>query len=243
MDQGYLADHGGGPDDPLALAGVVLAQFDLLIAGAGTVLAINPCPAAQQLLPIVDDGTFPALDLAIGQDDHPGLEAVVVGVPLGHLHIAALAQHDGGGSVVALVVVVDEVGLFGEGVEVVGPAGLQKDLALGVGGLGADEVPHVLKADGEMLAVGGLDLHRLGGSGRGHGGAAGRLKLGCCLGGTGGGVGRCGALAVACECHGMYLLYLCTFVAYLMEPKRKPRSAAAALNQATSSGVNSTQNR
>src|SRR5699024_117627 len=231
MDQGHLADHGGGPDGPLALAGVVLAQLDLLVAGAGTVLAINSCPAAQQLLPIVDDGPFPALDLAIGQDDHPGLEAVVVGVPLGHLHIAALAQHDGGGSVVALVVVVDEVGLFGEGVEVVGPAGLQKDLALGVGGLGADEVPHVIKADGEMLAVGGLDLYRLAGD---QGLLAGCLKLGRCLGGAGGSAcsGRGGGLSVACECHGMYLLYLCTFVAYLMEPKRKPRSAAAALNQA-----------
>src|SRR5699024_10897799 len=157
-------------------------------------------------------------------------------------HIAALAQHDGGGSVVALVVVVDEVGLFGEGVEVVGPAGLQKDLALCVGGLGADEVPHVIKADGEMLAVGGLDLYRLAGD---QGLLAGCLKLGRCRGGAGGSAcsGGGGGLSVACECHGMYFLYLCPFVAYLMEPKRKPRSAAAALNQATSSGVNSTQNR
>ena len=92
------------------------------------------------------------------QHDDAGLKAVKGRVPFGHLHVTVLAQDDGAGGVFAVVVVVDQIGLFGEGVQPVLLAGLQKDLALGVGGLGADEVAHVGKADREMLAIrGGTD--------------------------------------------------------------------------------------
>ena len=176
------------------------------------------------------------------QHDDAGLKAVKGRVPFGHLYVTVLAQDDGAGGVLAVVVVVDQIGLFCEGVQPVLLAGLQKDLALGVGGLGADEVAHVGKADREMLAICGGDLHRHGrGSGlqgRALGGALLHSSHAGCgaLDRGGSGCGRGGRrCAVASECHINYLLH------YLTEPYRKPRSAAPCLNHAMSSGVNSTQ--
>ena len=172
--QSHLADHGGLFAVPERFAGVILAELDFLVAGTGAVLAVDLCPAADKSLaadnglagvPIIDDGTLTVQQLAIcGQNDYASFKAVKVGVALGHLQIAVLAQHDGAGGVIVLVVVVNQVSLFGKGVQLVLLAGLQKDLALGVGGFVANKTPYFVKTDDE--AIGSSDLHR---NGRGCG--------------------------------------------------------------------------
>ena len=171
MHQRYLADHGGLFAVPEGFAGVILAELDFLIAGAGAVLAVDLCPAAEKGLAavstIIDDRTLTVQQLAIcGQDDHAGFKAVKVGVALGHLQITVLAQHDGAGGVLVLVVVVDQIGFLGEGVQLVLLAGLQKDFAFSIGGFVANKTPYFVKTDDEVLAIGSSDLHR---NGRGCG--------------------------------------------------------------------------
>ena len=162
VHQRYLADHGGLFAVPEGFAGVILAELDFLIAGAGAVLAVDLCPAAEKGLAavsIIDDRSLTVQQLAIcGQNDYASFKAVKVGVALGHLQIAVLAQHDGAGGVIVLVVVVNQVSLFGKGVQLVLLAGLQKDLALGVGGFVANKTPYFVKTDDEVLAIGPVPM-------------------------------------------------------------------------------------
>ena len=108
-------------------------------------------PATQKGLAavsIIDNGTLTVQQLAIcGQDDHASFKTIISRVTLSHLHVAVLAQHDGAGGVIVLVVVVDQIGFLGEGVQVILFAGLQKDLAFGVGGLVANKTPYFVKTD------------------------------------------------------------------------------------------------
>nr|DAI37360.1 MAG TPA: hypothetical protein [Caudoviricetes sp.] len=167
VHQRYLADHGSLFAVPKRLSGVVFTELDFLIAGTGAVFAVDLRPAAQKGLAavstIIDDRTLTVQQLAIcGQDDHASFKTIVGRVTLGHLQIAVLTQHNGACGVGVLVVVVDEIGFLGEGVQVILLAGLQKDLAFGVGGLRADEAAHLAEADREVLTIGSGDLHRHG---------------------------------------------------------------------------------
>ena len=181
MHQRHLADHGGLLAAPKGFAGVILAELDFLIAGAGAVLAVDLCPAAEKGLAavsVIDDGTLTVQQLAFrGQDDHAGFKTIVGRVALGNLQVAVFAQHNGAGGALVFIVVVDQVGFFGEGVQVVLLAGFQKDLAFSVGSLRADKAAHLAEADREVLAVSTGDLH---GNGRGcglHSGAACTVRI------------------------------------------------------------------
>ena len=151
--------------------------------------------AAQKFLVLVDDGTLPLLVLPghLIEDDDPGLEAVIAGVTLCHLQVAVLAQNDGAGGVLAVVIVVDEVGFFGKGIQAVLLAGLEENFAFGIGGFLTDEVADIREADGHVLAVGRSDLHGLGRAGSLQSAALGGTLLHCSHPGGGGGAsGVCG---------------------------------------------------
>ena len=195
MDKGNLADHGSFFALPQRFAGVVFGQLHFLVTGAGAVLAIDFGPAAQKFLALVDDGTLPLLVLPghLIEDDDPGLEAVIAGVTLCHLQVAVLAQNDGAGGVLAVVIVVDEVGFLGKGIQAVLLAGLEENLAFGIGGFLTDEVADIREADGHVLAVGRSDLHGLGRAGSLQSAALGGTLLHCSHPGGGGGAsGVCG---------------------------------------------------
>nr|DAG77405.1 MAG TPA: hypothetical protein [Caudoviricetes sp.] len=208
VHQCHLADHGSLFAAPKRFACVIFTELDFLIAGAGAVLSVNLRPAAEKGLstvPIVDNGALAVQQLTVScKHDDTRFKAVIGRVTLCHLHIAVFAQHDGACGILVLVVVVDQIGFFCERVQVILLASLQKDLAFGVGGLGADEIPHVSKAHGEVLTIRTGDLHRYG-RGRSLQGRA--ACTACALQGTvchslGVGNGRSGrSRAGSIECH------------------------------------------
>ena len=138
------------------------SEFDFFIAGTAAVFAVDFGPTAQQILVLIDNGAFTVYQLANVFDEHDNasLKAVILRMVFGHLQVTGLAQHDGGGRIAVLVVVVDKVRLAGKGVEAVLTAGFEEDAAFSLRCILADKVLHIVKANDKVLAVHAVDLDR-----------------------------------------------------------------------------------